>query len=391
LLSFRDQAIRAGKNINNSTVRDEVYAQARNFTYNMTKAGDMPYNQNALGIIMQFLQVPHKAITQDIFNRALTKKQRASALMFDTVMFGVPAYWAADKWFADVLPEEPKLREAMEIGIEGMMFNAMINVVADEHSELDYTSLSPTSGQGFADLFTRSTEEGLFSLVSKSPSGQLVFGSNPRISNFVKDIAAFSGLRPDYTTLEFSTLAKGFVNMSSGMSNAFKMKFAQKYGKVINSTGSVVDDSVTSAEAIGILFGLPTKDAAEFYKTNDKLYTKSKAFQDDIKAHYKEIKRQLTLAGDSVEASKKILEVMAIGWEVFGDDEIEARKQFASLIKRDAKEGDSFLVEKLFKISGILTPSEWNILVQDSPIAEDKKKELLSIGEQLQNYKSGEE
>ena len=61
------------------------------------------------------------------------------------------------------------------------------------------------------------------------------------------------------------------------------------------------------------------------------------------------------------------------------------------LIKRDMKEGDLYMVEKLFKMSGMLTPSEWRILVQDSPIEEDKKKQLLDIGVQLENYKSGEE
>ena len=87
-----------------------------------------------------------------------------------------------------------------------MMLNAMLNTVTDEHSELDYTSLAPTSAQGFADLFTRSTEEGIFALVSKSPSGQLVFGTNPRITNMVKNIAIFSGAMPDYSSMEFSTL-----------------------------------------------------------------------------------------------------------------------------------------------------------------------------------------
>lgn len=390
LLSFRDQAIKAGKDVTDLRVRDEIYAQARNFTYNMTKAGDMPYNQNSLGIIMQFLQVPHKAITQGLFNRALTRKQRASALMFDTVMFGIPAYWGAEVWFGENLPDDPKLREAMQFGIEGMMFNSMLNVVADEHSELDYTSLSPTSGQGFADLFTRTMEEGMFALVSKSPSGQLVFGSNPRITNFVKNIAAFSGAIPEYTPIELSSLARGFIGLSSGMSNAFKMKFAQKYGQVVSSTGNVIDEHVTSAEAIGILFGLPPEDAAEFYRTNDKAYTKSQAFQDDIKAQYKEVKRQLALAGGNKEASETVLETMNIAWMVFGEDEIEARKAFTSLIKRDLKNGDVFLVEKMFKLSGIMSYDDWRRLVQDSPITEDKKKELLNIGEQLQNYKSEE-
>ena len=76
---------------------------------------------------------------------------------------------------------------------------------------------------------------------------------------------------------------------------------------------------------------------------------------------------------------------------LFGEDEVVARKAFTALIKRDLKEGDMYLVEKLFKMSGMLTPAEWRILVQDSPITEDKKKSLLDIGTRLENYKSGEE
>jgi hypothetical protein len=391
LLSFRDQAIKAGKDVNKASVRDEIYAQARNFTYNMTKAGDMPYNQNALGIVMQFLQVPHKAMTQTLFNRALSKKQKASALMFDAVMFGIPAYWAADMWFPDLLPEDPEVRDAFEIGLESMIFNSLINVIADEHSELDFTSLAPTSGQGFADLFVRLTEEGVGGLISKSPSGQLFLGNNPRVSNFVKDMAIFSGLMPEHTPITLAKLATSFVSMSSGMSNGFAMMFSQKYGKYINSSGRVIDDDVTSAEAIGLMFGLGTKEVSDYYKTTSKMYTKSAAFKDDVTAQYKNVKRQMTLAAGDKTAQRKVLETMALGWMVFGDDEPQARAIFKSLISRDAKEGDIYLIEQLFKMSGIMTQTEWNILVQGSNLPEDKQKELLSVGSQLQNFKNGED
>ena len=271
---------------------------------------------------------------------------------------------------------------------ESMMFNTMINQVADEHSELDFTSLAPTSAHGFADLFTRVIGEGLGGLVSKSPSGQLVFGTNPRISNFMADLGKFVGVREDYgSAVELSDAARAFVGLSSGMSNRFKMAYALEYGKMINSTGSVIDEKVTSAEAIGQLFGLPTMDVHDYYKTTNKLYTKSKEFRDDITMHYKEIKRQLALAGDDIEASKKVIDVMSMAWSVFKEDDIEARKMLNSLVQRDLINGDDFLIKKFFSISGMMTPADFRIMVQDSPIEEGKKKELLHIADQLEQFK----
>ena len=388
ILSFRNQAIKNGEDITNTAVRDKIYAEARNFTYNMTKAGDMPYNQNALGIIMQFLQVPHKAMTQTLFNRVLTSKQKASALMFDTVMFGIPAYWAADKWFPDALPEDPMVRESIETGMEGLMFNQMLNLIAEEHSEIDLTSLAPTSGQGFADLFTRSMDEGLFGLVSKSPSGQLLFGSNPRISNFMKDLAIFTGADAGHNEMTTAKLLKSGASLFSGMSNAFKAQYALEYGKVINSRGMVIDENTTTVEGLFMIMGLPPKDVHEYYKTNQKLYSKSQEFRDDIDEWYKETKRQLVLAGGDADAETLALDTMSMGWKVWGAHEVEARKYLTAKIKRDMKTGDDYLVNLMLKRTGMITnESQWRMLVQDAPISEEKKKMLIEQGESIYKMK----
>jgi hypothetical protein len=391
LLSFRNQAIKNGEDITDQAVLDGIYAKARNYTYNMNKAGDMPYNQNAAGIVMQFLQVPHKAMTQTIFNRALTKRQKASALMFDTVMFGVPAYWAADKWFADVLPEDPVLNEALKNGIEGMMFNSMLNTISEEHSELDFTSLSATSAQGFGDLFVRITEEGLGGLITKSPSGQLVLGNNPRISNAIKNLAIFSGAMPEYTPMEFIKVVKGFAALASGMSNGFNARMALKTGQIVNSTGKLITDEVTTVEAVGMMFGLSPTQASQVYQTNQVGYEKTDAFKKDIDNWYREVKRQFALAGDNDPASSKVLEYFATAWLVFNDNEIEARKYVSGLISKDQKNGDIYMSQKLFKLSGILPPSEYRRVVDNSPMSDELKKTHYKIADQIENRESGED
>jgi len=391
LLSFRNQAIKNGDDLSDPAVLDNIYAQARNYTYNMTKAGDMPYNQNAAGIVMQFLQVPHKAMTQTLFNRALTNKQKASALTFDTVMFGVPAYWAADKWFGDVLPEDPVLNEAIKNGIEGMMFNSLLNLIADDYSELDWTSLSATSAQGFGDLFVRVTEEGIGGLVTKSPSGQLVFGNNPRISNAIKNIAIFSGAMPEYEPVELLDVVKGLVSMASGLSNGFKSRLALKTGQMVNSSGKVILEEVTTAEGLGLLWGLPPDRARKLYETEKVIYEKSKAFKDDMDLWYKELKRQMYLSGDNNDATESALKSFSAGWLVFGDDEPEARKYISGLIKRDLKTGNVYLIERLFKLSGITPPAEFKRIIGNTPLSEEEKKIFYDIADQTEIRKSGED
>lgn len=390
LLAFRDLAIRQGKNLDDPAVVDRIYAEARNFTYNMTKAGDQPYNQNAAGLVMQFLQVPHKAIVQPFTNRVMTPKQKASALFTDTVMFGLPGYAIWETWFAESLPEDPVVRESMKRGMEGLAFNSLINIIADEHSALDWTSLSPTSGQGFADLFTRFTEEGMQGLVSKSPAGQMFLGTNPRITNFLKNTMAFAGVRPDLPPVDFYKLSRSFAMLSSGMSNFYKARYIEKWNQVKNSSGKVIVEHATQGEAYGQLFGLPPEKVRRYYDTKGKLFDKSEAFREDVNYHYNNIKKNLALAGDDISATDEVMETMAMGWVVFEDYEYEARKQFAALIKKDAKEGDFYLIEKLYKASGIMTPKEWKMLVQDSPLSEENKKNLLDVGEKMDKFRNEE-
>ena len=383
LLAFRDKAIKNGKDMSKAEDRDEVYALARNWGYGMNKANIMPYQENAASLVMQFLHVPHKGITQTTTNRILTTKEKVKAMTLDVALFGIPTYWAADKWFADLLPEDPMIREALQDGMEGLIFNGMINSLSDQHSELDFTSFSPTSGAGFADLVMSFLDgEGLIGLISNSPSGSLFIGSNPRVSNFMIDIGRFAGAMPDYPPITFSKLSKSFASMSSGMSNAFKYLYANEHGKMVNSKQHAIDDDVTSAEAIGILLGLPTKTAKKHWDTNEKMYLVSDSFKNDVKVHYSNVTRMLAQTDESdLDANRRILETMAFGFKVFNKNQTEALKVFRSLVQRDAKKGDSFLIDRLYKMSNMMPYAEWKILVQGAPLTEFQVKEMLKVGE----------
>ena len=393
LLAFRDKAIKNGKDMSKPEDRDEVYALARNWGYGMNKANIMPYQENAASLIMQFLHVPHKGITQTTTNRILTNKEKAKAMTLDIALFGVPTYWAADKWFADLLPEDPMIREALQDGMEGLIFNGMINSLSDQYSELDFTSFSPTSGAGFADLVMSFLDgEGLIGLVSNSPSGSLFIGSNPRVSNFMVDIARFAGAMPEYPPITFSQLSKSFVSMSSGMSNAFNAIYSNEHGKVVNRANVPIDADVTSAESIGLLLGLPTKTSKKHWDTEEKIYLASESFRNDVKTHYSDITRMLGQTDENdLSANQRILETMAFGFKVFNKNQTEALKVFKSLVARDAKKGDSFLIDRLYKMSNMMSYAKWKILVQGAPLTPFQIKELLKVGKVFNEHRERNE
>ena len=70
----------------NQTTLDNISAKATNYTGNMSKAGDMPYNHSALNFKMQFMQASHKIFLQDLFNRVLTKEEKLRLAVFETVI-----------------------------------------------------------------------------------------------------------------------------------------------------------------------------------------------------------------------------------------------------------------------------------------------------------------
>ena len=64
-LSEYDKLLRDG-NVTPEAV-DEMGARVRHLTGNMNRAGELPYNNNSLGMLMQFFQMPHKMFAQVVF------------------------------------------------------------------------------------------------------------------------------------------------------------------------------------------------------------------------------------------------------------------------------------------------------------------------------------
>ena len=367
-LAHRSKAIREGKVLNDETY-DMIAAEARNYTYNMNAAGDMPYNQNYLNVLFQFMQVPHKAMTQMITNRVLTKAQKGRLIAFNTLMYGLPTGLMAN-WIGDIYPDNQVAKDAINFGFETVFLNASISVMTGEDSRIDFSDLAPNDVHGVYESMITMLTTDVSSLLTESPSGQLFFGGNPRVTNAFKTAARYFGLIDDYVDpTEFGTVAKSFAQLSSGMSNAFKAAYALEYGKKINSTGGVVDKSVTTAEAIAQAFGFGTLDEAYSYKVKDTLYGDSKHLETDVATWYRGLKQHLTRKDITNSERDFSLRVQSEAWRVFSKvNDMKARDEVFKLLRNDLKAGDVKLINNIFKHMNWGTEGDLKKMIEEVPL-----------------------
>lgn len=350
-LTHRHRAIQAGKELNPRTY-DEIAGQARAFTFNMNAAGDMPYNQNFMNVALQFLQVPHKALLQPLTNRSLSRSERARLLAFNTAMYGVPAGSLSTLY---TLMEPGVARDTIEHGMEDVLLNALINSVTDGQTNLDFGDLAPVEMGGMLDMFVTMATDPLGGVISESPSGALLFGSNPRVTDVFKTTLRWFHIVDDYEdpalNTDFKDVTLAFANLSSGWSNAFKGAYALQSGKKMSSTGKTVVESATTAEAIATIFGFRTKEEESRRVLQERMYGGSKYSEADMQADigkwYSELKRQLARRGMSIQEREWHQRTLNEAWRVWGTNEVAARKHIWSLIQKDLKNGDDQILKDL--------------------------------------------
>lgn len=387
-LAHRDQAIRKGEDFSKADVQDRVAGMARNYTYNMNAAGDLPYNQNALSILFQFQQAPHKALTGMLTNRVLSKAQKSRLLGFNALMYGLPGAFLYTH-FGDILPDDQKQRDVLMEGLEGTMLNKLIEIGTGEQSRIDFDGLSPINMYGTTDFIHSLFTTDVGTIVAASPSGSLFFGNNPRLTNFAKSSARYFNLIDDYQDpTTFGRVANDFASMSSGYSNAFKAAYALQAGQKISSGGGITDSNVTRPEAIAAMFGFGTMDEAQRRYVNDTTYKKSKAFEDDVKATYKDLKQHITKEGITPQEQEYFTKVFSEAWRVYGNDDYKARQIIMQELKKDAAAGDGRMYQSVMNMNGMVGTEQVKGLVKAMPGYDPaKQKAMLDTIDFMNSYK----
>ena len=379
-LTFRNKAIKGGKALNASTM-DQVVGDARNFTYNMDKAGDMPYNQNAFNVIAQFMQVPHKAILQPLTSRGLSKQDKIQLIAFNTAMYGLPAGVVGTVLYP--LMDASPVRDALEFGLEDVLLNATISAATGTDTNIDFSDLSAVESYGLIDFVVGVATGDLGTVISSSPAASLLFGGNPRITQMVKTSARFFNIIDDYeepgNETRYTDVALAAANLFSGFSSGWKGLYALETRQKISSSGIITDEDVTKPEAIlQALFGMKTKDEASNWEVNRILYGKygqSPQFDKDVKLWYNELKLHLARRGMSTMEAEFQQRVLAEAWRVFDTTDIKARESVLRFIKNDMRSGDDALIKGIMSAMGVRTTRDVRSMIEKLP--DSKQKEQL--------------
>ena len=356
---FRDKALKEGKTLTPAVLED-IAAQARNYSLGMNRAGDMPYNQNALGVLFQFLQVPHKMTTLMTTNRLLSRKERVKLAAYVIPMWTLPAgamYTLLDK--AGALPENEEARDLVVQGAEGYLVNKAIQAATGSDTKLDLSALGPFDAYGLYEFLHTLISNPPGEILANSPSGQLFFGNNPRITDSFRTMAAWTQGQDEFGDPKtFGDVVKSAASIFSGMDAGFKAAYIMDHGKKISYSGAEVT-GLDNVAAMGQLFGFPTMVETERAYLKNKTFKNKEALTKNVTEYYNLMKR--TLADDSISNKDRrfIQTVLRSGMSTMKKEYgIEASTMLYDMMERDIKNTDSNLYKRIMSTSGFKTQEE---------------------------------
>jgi hypothetical protein len=387
-LAHYDDAVKKGVKMDNAGI-EETFAKSRNYVYNMDRAGAMPYNHNNVAMFTQFLQVPHKALTQLMFNRGISPRDRQKMFGFMTAMFGPTAVIglvpgtgdAIDNFFGALLPEDPVARDALRTGLETYILNKAFTEFYGQDVSLDYSSLAPLDAYGITEFIGTAFDEGITKLVTNSPGGSLLFGTNPRVTQVLSTMGSLMGMgdAKEQDPTKWSNMWLDIANTSSGFSNAMKAKMMLEYGKKIGNLGGTTDQNVNSFEAIAQAFGVPTKDSESARKILDSTWKTQESFDKDVKSTFQKYAKLLVQDGLTADQFEYTMRMAQIEMGAYGNND-RASKTWQAELKKQQTNGDNRIIEKVLEMSGWAKPSEVRRLVDQAPgLTEEQRTNLRDL------------
>lgn len=376
-----DRYERKGLNLLDKSVRDQAYSEIRAISYDMNFAGDMVYNQTTPAMVLQFMQVPHKAFLQ-MTNRRIPAAVRARMVAADIVMWGGPTALIASTMTEDILPDNPELREAFTFGLESMLYNHMFRTFFDEegeHTNIDFSSLQPFDTKGWQKFFTAMMSGGFTQMLTNSPAGQLFAKEGGRTQNAIASMGRYFGIVDDYDDAPetFLGVMDEVAKISSLYSNAVKGKIMLDAQKKVDQYGATIDKSTSRVEAWAQMLGFGTADSRDFYEASINMSKDVKAHKDETLKVYNDVKRYY-YEKLQVENTDPIFIQKVTGriMKVFENDPV-ALAIIAGQLQADLQGPDAALMKLFMTRSGIPTIAGLKAQVQQMPIDEETKKLMM--------------
>ncbi len=372
---------REGRNVADVTVKDQMHSEVRALSYDMNHAGDMPYNQTSPSIVLQFMQVPHKAFLQAT-NRRLDGATRARMIVADTVMWGVPGSMLVSEMLGgDILPDNPKLREQVVHGLESMLYNeALRKYFKTDDINIDFSSLAPYDMQGWAQFFKAMMTEGAFGVITNSPAGALFMKEGSRVQTAIGSVGRFFGVvKDDYKDpQEALSVINDVLSISSGWNNAVKAHLALETGKIYDKYGNVIDAKAHPFEAYMLALGFPSANQRDMYQAMKAASTKTKDFKqeveqvmDDVSRYYQ---RELSNGNTDIEYITKVSSIVLKKYE----NNPEAQRIASEWMTKNLFQNkEQQLIYQMMKAAGIPEGSSLRDNIRMMPVSEEQKQMML--------------
>jgi len=379
---------RQGINLANKAERDLAYSEIRAISYDMNFAGDMPYNQTTPSMVLQFMQVPHKALLQ-MTNRRIPVPARLRMAGFDLLMWGGPVLLVGSMIGKDILPDNPALRETFAWGLESYLLNNSMSIIAKEDVNIDFSSLAPYDMTGWRDFFIAMYEGGASKMITNSPAGQMFLKSGGRAQNAVGAMGRYFGIVEDMDEdgQTFIEVMNEVAKMSSGYSNAVKAKLLLDAQKRYDQYGNTIDKSVSHVEAWAQLFGFGTEDTRDLYRMTKELSKDVKKHREEVLQIYEDTKRYYaTKLGVDNADPKYITKVTGRILKVFEDDP-KALNIIRSKMAEDFRGKDAALLDLFIKKSQIPSLGNLKDQVKQMPVDEAQKEKMMQIIKDMENIR----
>lgn len=387
-----DMYKRRGKDLSNKAVRDEAYSEIRAISYDMNFAGDMVYNQTSPAMILQFMQVPHKAFLQTT-NRRLPRSVRARMVAADVLLWGGPTILVGDLLGVDILPDNPQAREFFTWGLESMLLNNMFQQLIDdegEHTNIDFSSLAPFEMSGWSKFFQAMYEGGFSQMLANSPAGQLFFKDGGRTQQAIASMARYFGAVEDMDEEPetFLDVMNEVAKISSGWNNAVKAKIMLDAKKKYDQYGSAIDKDVTHTEVWAQALGFGTADTRDLYRLSMSMSKDVKQHKEETLKVYNDIKRYYAEKLQVENSDPKfITKVTGRVMKVFEGDPV-AQQIILQQLKTDLSGKDAGLLNLMMKRSNIPDPKNFRDQIKQAPIADDQKQLMLQRVDDMENLRS---
>jgi hypothetical protein len=376
-----DMYERRGLNLADKAVRDAAYSEIRAISYDMNFAGDFPYNQNSAAMVLQFMQVPHKAFLQ-MTNRRIPADVRARMVATDIVLWGGPTALVSYALGGDILPENPELRETFLFGLESMLYNHMFRQFFDtegEHTSVDFSAFAPYDTRGWQKFFEGVFSGGLTQLVTNSPAGQLFLKEGSRVQNAIAAMGRYFGFVEDFDEdpETFANVMDEVAKVASVYNNAVKGKIMLDAKKKYDQYGVAIDKSTTTVEAWAQMLGFSTADSRDFYEASISMSKDIKAHKEEVMTVYNGTKRYY-YDKLNVENTDPIFITKVTGriLKIYENDPV-AQAIILGQLKSDLQGADAALLNLFMTRSGIPTIGRLKDQVKQMPVSEAEKQMMM--------------